>query len=137
MDNGEVIWEGRSCILGSESLPSKNHYTLRGDSLIIKSGYLSSEGDTVKLYRIMKVRTRQGLSDKLLGVGDIEIYTSNVDDPQIVLEKIKNVDEVRDLIDNAVDESRLRNKVRVVDEGLSYQGERSNKFNDDDGDDYY
>lgn len=117
-------------------------YELTEDFLIIREGLFTSDETQIKLFKITDVHLRRTLFDRLLGLGSIELFTTDSHDNVIFLKSIKTPSRVRDLINKYSLESVKRNRItqNQMFTGNMYRGEYDNfisdKFNDD-GDDYY
>jgi membrane protein YdbS with pleckstrin-like domain len=83
-------------------------YTLTTQRLIHKRGLLRRVTDRVEVIDIDDVSYSQGPIERLLGIGTIQLLSSDVSDPQLVLRGIDNVQQVATLIDNARREERRR-----------------------------
>jgi hypothetical protein len=54
--------------------------------------------EQIELIRIKDIELIQGLKDRALGVGDINIISTDEGDPRLKLVDVKNPGEVKDLI---------------------------------------
>lgn len=96
------------------TLPKFN-YTLTTERLIIeKQGVVSKKQDDIELFLIKDINLIQGMKDKLLKVGDLEIISSDNSTPNILIKRIQEPKEVREIIRKAVREARKA-------EGLTYR----------------
>lgn len=96
------------------TLPKFN-YTLTTERLIIeKQGVVSKKQDDIELFLIKDINLIQGIKDKLLKVGDLEIISSDNSTPNILIKRIQEPKEVREIIRKAVREARKA-------EGLTYR----------------
>lgn len=96
------------------TLPKFN-YTLTTERLIIeKQGVVSKKQDDIELFLIKDINLIQGMKDKLLKVGDLEIISSDNSSPNILIKRIQEPKEVREIIRKAVREARKA-------EGLTYR----------------
>ena len=89
------------------SLPREN-YTLTNQRLLIEKQKLTTSRDEIELTDISKIDVKQGLKDKVMGVGDITIETAS---GATVLKRIKSPFDVKDAIRKAVKECTLRNNI--------------------------
>lgn len=81
----------------------KEHYELTNERLKInKQGIITQTRGDIELFKIKDMAVKQGLKDKAMGIGDIEIISSDESDPNIILKKIKDPHDVREQIRNAV-----------------------------------
>lgn len=97
-------WSDRKRFLG---LPiSFTKYKLEGNRLFISRGFLSTVEDELIMYRVLDVRLKRTLLDKIFGVGTITLYTADETDRELLIEKVKNPKHVRDLISKLAEEER-------------------------------
>lgn len=90
------------------SLPREN-YTLTNQRLLIEKQKLTTSRNEIELPEITKIDVKQGLKEKVMGVGDITIETS--DKSNTILKRIKNPFEIKDAIRKAVKDCTLRNNI--------------------------
>ncbi|MBC1272646.1 PH domain-containing protein [Listeria booriae] len=84
------------------SIP-KEEYTLTTERLLIqKSGVLSQKKDELELYKIKDISVKQGMKDKMLGVGDITILSTDESSPKTVLKRIHKPQDIKEQIRSAV-----------------------------------
>lgn len=84
------------------SLPQFNYTLTTERLLIVKKGYVGSKKEELELYKIKDVTVNQGLKDKLLGIGNIEISSVDESTPQFVIKQIKDPEEIKERIRTAV-----------------------------------
>lgn len=85
----------------------KEYYELTNERLkITKQGVITKDIKDIELYKVQDINVKQKLTDKALGVGDIEIISSDTNNPVILLRRIKNPHEIREKIREAVKEAR-------------------------------
>jgi uncharacterized membrane protein YdbT with pleckstrin-like domain len=74
--------------------------TINGDKLRYEIGLLSKVTRTIQLSKVQDVTVRQGLGQRLMGVGDLSIETagetsrltiSNIDQPQEIADRIMEI----------------------------------------------
>ena len=87
------IWRDRKRILG---LPiGLTEYSLDNDRLYIRRGLLNLTDDEVQLFRIQDFRVEYKLIDRIFGVGDIIIKSTDRTSPTVKLENVKYPSEVK------------------------------------------
>lgn len=80
----------------------KEHYELTNERLkITKQGIVTQTRGDIELFKVKDLSVKQTLKDKAMGIGDIEILSSDESDPRITLKKIKDPHEIREQIRNA------------------------------------
>lgn len=70
------------------------HYRLTTQRLFIQRGILSRVTDQMELVRVDDVRVRQGIVDRLVNTGDVEIIGSDKTDDAVWLENVSAPSEV-------------------------------------------
>jgi uncharacterized membrane protein YdbT with pleckstrin-like domain len=83
---------------------------------------LSRKTDEIELYRIKDVLYKASFFERIWSIGDIQIRSSQVSDPDVTIRSIKNAENIRELIRKAVQESRGRLGVRELDAFRDPQG---------------
>lgn len=103
------IWKDRKrTFLG---LPlSFTKYMLSEDRLFVEKGFLNSELNEERLYRVRDVKVTRSLGQRLFGLGTVTVYASN---DQTVLESIKNPIEVKEEIVRLMEEARKKYGIRA------------------------
>lgn len=105
----KILWQDRKRILG---LPiSFTRYNLTSKSLTVKTGLFNTRTEDVQLYRILDSSLHRKFSQKLFGVGTIELHTADRSSPEIDLLSVKHPKRVRRLIGQLVEDERLRHRV--------------------------
>ncbi|MDE6111039.1 MAG: PH domain-containing protein, partial [Eubacterium sp.] len=69
-----------------------------------------------ELYKIKDVAVKQGIKDKVLGIGTIEIMSVDETTPMIILKQIKNPEYVKETIRNAVRNSKANLNIQYRQE---------------------
>jgi hypothetical protein len=98
----QVLWQGRPLLSLVES------YTITSERLKIRRGMLSRQIENFELIRLQDIDYKQGLSERLLGIGDIYIRGQDPSNPEIVLRNISQPEEVYEILRKAWLEARKR-----------------------------
>ncbi|WP_139906018.1 PH domain-containing protein [Clostridium thermarum] len=99
-------WKDRKRFLG---LPlSFTRYRLENNRLYVNKGFFSTIEDELVMYRVLDVRLKRTLWDKIFGVGTIILYTADETHKELILEKIKHSKEVRTMISEIAEQERAR-----------------------------
>lgn len=78
-------------------------YTLTSERLLLdKVGVMGKKREEIELYKINDITVKQGLKDKLAGVGDIEIISSDASTPTLTLKRIKDPNDVKETLRRTV-----------------------------------
>lgn len=104
-----VLWKDRKHHLWFPISFTK--YSIENDRLMITEGFLSTTINETLLYRIVDLTLRRTLAHRLFGTGDILIRAKVDATPEIILKNIKKPLQVRNLISQAVEESRQHRNV--------------------------
>jgi len=100
----KILWKDRKRWLGMPLSFTK--YMVTEERLITKIGFFSSTTDELLLYRIMDVKMRRTLWEKLCRVGTVTLYSADYTDRELRLRHIKQPDQVRRFISRKVEEIR-------------------------------
>ena len=97
-------------------LKTKNKiYELTTERLKITEGVFSKVTDTLELYRVKDLETRQPFLYRLVGIENIQVNTSDVSSPFILIEAISSTVALADKIRNQVEAIRAQKGVREID----------------------
>lgn len=107
----EYTWKDRKRFLGMPL--SFTRYALTEDRLFLSVGVLNVRDDEVLLYRVRDITTSRSLWQRLFGVGTVTVVSSDRTQPTLVLKNIKHPTEVKEQIHRAVEEMKIRRRVRV------------------------
>ncbi len=125
MANYNYSWSDRKRILGMPITFTR--YALSNDRLFLETGLLSTKCEEILLYRVRDISMSISLGQKIFGVGTITIQSSDKSRPVLELKNIKNPRGTKELIHQAVEEMKMKRRMRV--------GEiLGNDFQDDDED---
>ena len=134
----EIVWRGSSsqwknfgvyilCVLFcwlivpifialSRYLQTKNKiYELTTERLKTTQGVFSKTTDTLELYRVKDIETRQPFLYRMFKVENISITTSDTSSPLVFLEAIPSAVSFADKISNRVEAVRMEKRVREID----------------------
>ena len=117
----EVIWSDRKRYFG---LPiSFTKYSIikkegKWIKLVREMGLLHTEVEEIQMYRIDDLNVFQSLSHKIFGVGNIEVYCNDATCNKLVITRVKNPMQVRNILNDLVEEDR-KNR-RVVQSEVQY-----------------
>lgn len=113
VEEEELLWTDRRRILG---LPiSFTRYSLTPSKLLVNTGLVNLKEEEVRLYRIRDLRLSQSFGQRLFGVGSICVESSDASVPHLDLIKVKNPRKVKDVLSQAVEESRRKNGIRTTE----------------------
>ncbi len=98
----QVLWQGRPFLSLVES------YIITTERLKIRRGMLTRNIENYELIRLQDIDYKQGVSERLLGVGDITIRGQDSSNPEIVLRNIAQPEEVYEILRKAWLDARKR-----------------------------
>ncbi|MGW8251003.1 MAG: PH domain-containing protein [Anaerolineales bacterium] len=102
-EHGEqVLWEGRPFLSLVE------YYVLTSERLKIRQGLLGREIENFELIRIQDIDYKQGMTERIFGIGDIIITGHDPSDPQIELRNVSKPEEVYETLRRAWLDARKR-----------------------------
>jgi uncharacterized membrane protein YdbT with pleckstrin-like domain len=132
----EVVWSGApsqwqnlwiwvSCVLIVtipwalwRALVTKNtRYVLTDQRLKNTRGVFNRVTDDLELYRVKDTHFQQTFWQRMVGIGDIVLSTSDTTTPRIVLADIADAEGVRERIRGLVEKRRDAKRVRELDVG--------------------
>jgi hypothetical protein len=105
-----LLWEGRPFL----SLATR--YQVTTERVRIIRGIIGRDRDDIELIRIQDLDVSQGISERMLGIGDIRIESSDPSIPQVVLYNIKDPQAVHETIRRAMLNARKRFRYSVQEE---------------------
>jgi membrane protein YdbS with pleckstrin-like domain len=88
-------------------------YTVTTQRLIHRRGILSRTTDRIELIDVDDITFRQGLVERMVGVGTIEVSSSDVTHPKLALLGIDDVQRIADVIDDARRTERRRRGLHI------------------------
>ena len=106
----EILWQDRKrTFLG---LPlSFTKYMLSEKCLNIRTGFLTTNEDEVRLYRIIDITLRRTLGQRILGIGSIICHSSDETMKKFEIKNIKKSRETKELLSELIEKQRHANRV--------------------------
>lgn len=92
-------------------------YVLTDQRLKSSRGVFNRTTDDLELYRVKDTRFAQSVWQRMVGIGDIELSTSDATTPLVRLANIRQADAVRDTLRGLVEKRRDAKRVRELDLG--------------------
>lgn len=90
-------------------------YELTTQRLKTRYGVINKKMDELELYRVRDYKFDQPIFLRLFGLGNITLKTSDQATPVVIIRAIRNGEQLREQIRNAVEECRVTKRVREVD----------------------
>lgn len=103
-DSGDerVIWQGRPFLSLVES------YVITSERVKIITGLVSRHVENFELIRVQDLDYKQGVSERILNIGDVTIRGHDPSDPLVVLRNVSKPEEVYETLRKAWLEARKR-----------------------------
>lgn len=132
LEPNPIIWKDRRRRMG---LPwSFSRYYIKNNRLYLSEGFFSTTENEMLMYRILDIKMKRSLWDKMCGVGTLTLFTADETHKELILKKIKRPGEIRDMISEMVELERKKMKVA----GKEMYGVSDNmEVGDMDGDDMF
>ena len=106
----EILWSDRKRTLFG--LPwSFTKYKLTDEKLIIERGFFNKVEEEIRLYRIMDFTLSRTFGERIFRLGTIHCCSADKSTPEFDILRIKNSQNVKELISDTVEKCRLKNKV--------------------------
>lgn len=97
-------------------LQTKNKvYELTTERLKISDGVFSKVTDTLELYRVKDIETRQPFFYRVVGIENVQMNTSDTSSPFVFIQAIPATVALADKIRNQVETIRAQKGVREID----------------------
>jgi uncharacterized membrane protein YdbT with pleckstrin-like domain len=91
-------------------------YRLYEDSLEIETGLVSRNIDNLQLFRVRDLRLRQSLIGRLLGVGDVNVTSTDQSTPHLTIRGVTAPRALYDAIREGVASSQATRRTMIVEE---------------------
>ena len=91
------------------------NYELTNERLKITEGIFSKVTDTLELYRVKDIETRQPFVYRVMGIENVQLNTSDTSSPFILIEAIPCAVGLGDKVRNQVETIRQQKGVREID----------------------
>ena len=85
------------------------------DRLKITEGVFNKVTDTLELYRVKDLETRQPFWSRMCGLENVQVNTSDVSTPFVLVDAVPIKAGLGDKIRNAVENVRMQKRVREID----------------------
>lgn len=111
-----VLWQGRPNLPLSWIAALTIRYKLTNERLIVTRGFVSKAIEEIELYRVNDVSMKQSVMERMFGLGDVRLETTDASTPEPQIKDIKNPERVKDMIRTASRAERQRRRVLLRDE---------------------
>jgi uncharacterized membrane protein YdbT with pleckstrin-like domain len=94
----------------------KSHfYRLTTERLLTTQGLFSKTTETLELYRVKDMCSKQSLFERMAGLESVELISSDVDTPDLVMDFIPTNLKLLDKIRDQVESCRVQKRTREID----------------------
>lgn len=94
-----------------------NVYVLTDQRLKSTRGIFSKTTDDLELYRVRDTKLQQSLWQRMFGVGDVILYTTDASTPEVQLRWLPDAEALRETIRRLVEARRDAKHVRTFEDG--------------------
>jgi hypothetical protein len=98
----KVLWEGRPFLSLVE------YYVVTTERVRVISGLLGREHENIELVRVKDVDWKQGVGERMFGIGDIVLNSVDATKPRAVLRNVKHPEQVQEIVRRAMLEARKK-----------------------------
>lgn len=111
----EVVWSDRKRWCGlplsftKYSIIRKEGYYIK---LVREMGLLHREVEEVQMYRIDDTSVFRSMTNMIWGVGTIDVFCNDASCDKLKIERVKNPNQVRNIINDLIEEDRRNRNVR-------------------------
>lgn len=110
-----TLWEGKpqgvSDRLKDVAHVNSTHYKVTNQRIIVRTGLIGKKIEEIELIGVKDISVTQSMADRILGVGSITILSTDKTTPELILDDVKDVQSVKDIIRNAVREEKAAHNV--------------------------
>lgn len=100
----KILWRDRRRRMGMPL--SFTVYTVDNDRLYVKKGFFTTHVSELLLYRVLDIKSRRTLWQKIFGMGTITLYNADSSDGTLALVNVKNPEAVRRFLSQIVEQRR-------------------------------
>ena len=106
---------GLLLLLRAWYLVAATRYRLTTQRLFVQKGLIAKELEEVELFRVKDVTVRQGMLDRMLGVGTVVVLSTDDTAPRLELAGIRRPVEVKESVRGAFRAARQREGLRMAE----------------------
>ena len=104
-----ILWRDRRRYLG---LPiSFTRYSFDSNKFYLKRGLFNTTADEILLYRVLDIRLKRSLWQKIFGVGTVVLKTADQTMPNLEIKSVKDSERVKTALSNIVENERNEKRV--------------------------
>jgi hypothetical protein len=98
----QILWEGRPFL----SLVER--YVVTDQRVRIITGLVGRANEDIELIRVKDVDHTQGISERMLGIGDVQLRSVDASRPNVVLRNVKDPQAVHEIVRRAMLDARKK-----------------------------
>lgn len=106
----QLLWTGRPLMTIGE------RYELTTQRLRIFRGVFSRNLEEIDLVRVRDTKVKQHVGERMMGVGDVTVFSTDKNSPEVTLNNVKDPVEVREIIRKAYLAEQERRGLRFREE---------------------
>ena len=84
--------------------------------MITTHGFISKRIEEIELYRVNDVALKQSIMERVFGLGDVRLETTDSTTPESQINDVTNPERVKDMVRQAARNERQRRRVLLRDE---------------------
>ena len=100
--NEPILWEGRPFLSMVED------YVVTSERIKVITGFLSRNIENFELIRVQDIDYKQGIRERMLGIGDVVVRGHDPSDPTIELRNVAHPEDVYEMLRKAWLDARKR-----------------------------
>lgn len=85
-------------------------YSGNGEIITVDKGFFNKVEDDIYIYKVVDVKLRRSLAERMFGTGTVVCYTSDITDKILEIQHIKNSMEVKNFILKKSEEARIKRR---------------------------
>lgn len=109
-DEEKLLWEGRPF------LSLSTYYRITNQRVRAQYGLIGRDFDDIELIRIQDLDRSQGLSERILGIGDVHIASADPSLPTLTLRNVSDPEAVHEILRRAMLDARKKYRYSVQEE---------------------
>lgn len=90
-------------------------YTLTDQRLSVRRGVFNRVTEDLELYRVRDTRLEQNLFERLFGLGEVVLFTTDTSTPEVHMHYIRGAEALRETIRRLVEARRDAKRVRTLE----------------------
>ncbi len=111
-----LLWSGKPSKILSPIQGFITTYRLTNERLQIVRGFISRKTEEIDLYRVNDLDMKQTVIERVFGVGDVNLETTDATSPVTTIHNVGDPNRVKDMIRQAARAERQRRRVLLRDE---------------------